>query len=281
MKPETVAQLLTINEGRKAMKTGKELLRSAETEEEKAAAQAYKRVTYGTIILVLAMVLVLMIVTPMCIIPLELEEGLSRIGTLQDDGQVRYTDNVHVYISLEELEAQDYGLQPGDKVKIYFDPVTEEPTSGYPYAVFEEHMNIRLGVLLGSVVVIIVVLLVYAIVICRYTSFGSAWYRYQRKQQEKEEEDIPLRAKIVIYAISVVIALVICWPSIQGIVENITKGNELRDMVQSAQEAGDKASEMADGIETVGQDSDVQDAVSDAGDAAGNIGDILDELNQS
>lgn len=278
MKPETVAQLMNIRQGQKAIKTGQELCRSAQTPEEIEAARAYKRVVTGTIVLVLALVVVLGILTPICMSHLELEEGISRIGVVQEDYSVRYIDNVAVYISLEELEAQDYGLRPGDKVKIYFSLGTEEPTSGYPYDIFEAHQSTSIGILLGSVALMIVVLLVYAIVICRYTPFGSAWYRYCRKQQEKEE-DIPLRAKIVIYAVSAAITLVICWPSIQSIVENVTKGNELRDSIQSAQEAADEASDMAEDLETVGQNSDVQDAVSDAGEAAGNIGSILDDLN--
>lgn len=278
MKPETIAQLLSILRGQKAIKYGQELCRSAQTPEEVAAARAYKRVMTGSIVLVLVLVVILGILTPICLTSLEMEKGISRIGVVQEDYSVRYINNVYVYISLEELEAENYGLQPGDKVKIYFSLGTEEPTSGYPYDVFEAHQNTRIGILLGTMVLMIVVLLVYGIVICRYTSFGSAWYRYCRKQQEKEE-DIPLRAKIVIYAVSTVIALVICWPSIKSIVANITKGDELRSSIQAAQEAAGTASDMVENLETVGQNSDVEDAVSDAGEAAGNIGSILDDLN--
>lgn len=200
MKPENVAQVLTINEGRKAMKKGKKLLSSAETPEEKAAARAYKRVSIGTVVLVLALVVGLAILMPICMTSLQMEDGPSRMGTVQSDGQIRYTDGVHIFLPQEELEVQDYGLQPGDDVMVYFDPVTEEPTSAYPYALFEEHMNDRISIMLGYMVLMVVILLVYAIVICRYTPFGSAWYLYCRQQRKAEAEDIPLRAKIVIYA---------------------------------------------------------------------------------
>lgn len=282
MKPEKAAQILTINEGRKAAKRGRELLASAQTPEEQAAARAYKRVTVGTIVIVLAFVLGLMILTPFCLTSLNLEEGPSRVGTVQSDGQIRYTDNVHVFLSQEELEAQDYGLQPGDKVVIYFDPVTDEPTSAYPYALYEHHTNTRLGILLGYVVLMVVAILVYAIVICRYTSFGSAWYLYCKKQRQAEAEEIPLRAKIVIYAIATVIALVVCWPQLESIIENVREDRRigaLSQQIQDAQAAAEQAEDLAENLATVGQNDEIQEAVSDAGSAAENIRDILDAIN--
>lgn len=282
MKPENVAQVLTINEGRKAMKKGKKLLSSAETPEEKAAARAYKRVSIGTVVLVLALVVGLAILMPICMTSLQMEDGPSRMGTVQSDGQIRYTDGVHIFLPQEELEVQDYGLQPGDDVMVYFDPVTEEPTSAYPYALFEEHMNDRISIMLGYMVLMVVILLVYAIVICRYTPFGSAWYLYCRQQRKAEAEDIPLRAKIVIYAIATVIALAVCWPQIMGIVENIQESQRIGAMaeqIRDAQAAADQAAGMAENLATVGQNGEVQEAVSNAESAAGNIKDILDSIN--
>ena len=254
MKPENVAQVLTINEGRKAMKKGKKLLSSAETPEEKAAARAYKRVSIGTVVLVLALVVGLAILMPICMTSLQMEDGPSRMGTVQSDGQIRYTDGVHIFLPQEELEVQDYGLQPGDDVMVYFDPVTEEPTSAYPYALFEEHMNDRISIMLGYMVLMVVILLLYILVVCPLTPFGSAWFDYRKKQKKPEAEQIPLRAKIVIYAISAVIAIVICWPQISNLAEEIGQMRRIgavQQLIQDGQDAAASAENMAQALETV------------------------------
>lgn len=259
-----------------------DLIKSAKTPEEKAAARAFKRILAGTLTLILALVLGLMVLMPMCLTQLELEDGPSRTGTVQADGQIRYTDNVHIFLSQEELEAETYGLQPGDKVVIYFDAATGEPTSGYPSAVFDQHQNTRLGILMGFVVVMAVLLLMYALVICRCTPFGSAWYQYQRKQREKDDSDIPLRAKLVIYAVSAVIAIAVCWPQIRNLADQFQKMQRIeavQELIQSGQAAADQAEAMADALETVGQSGGAENAVSDAEDAAEAIREILDSLN--
>ncbi|MBP3673413.1 MAG: hypothetical protein J6J18_06245 [Oscillospiraceae bacterium] len=283
MKPETVAQLLTINSGRKALKTGADLMKSAQTPEELAAARAYKRIMVGTVVLVLMLVLGLAILTPLCLTSLELEKGDHRIGTVQEDGQVRYTKNVHVFLSQEELGVQDYGLQPGDKVVVYFDTVTEEVTAGYPYALFERHTNIRLGIMVGYMVLMVVILVVYAAVICPFTPFGSAWYVYRRKQKKPEAEQIPLRARIVIYAISAVIAIAVCWPQIEdlvGEIQQMRKIGAVQELIRSGQEAAENAANMAEALETIGQDAQTSEALEDAQRAASLIGEILDSMNE-
>lgn len=273
------AEIATIVGNAGTIVAGVKLMRNAETPEEKTAARALRRVMIGSIVLTLVLVLALSVAMVFCMTPLELENGRSCVGIVQMDGQVRYTDNVHRFLSQAELEMEDYGLQPGDKVTIYFDPVTDEPTSGYPYAIFEQHTNTRIGIMLGAMALMVVIILVYAIVICRYTSFGSAWYLYMKKLRKKTDKEIPLRAKIVIYAVAFAIAIAVCWPSIQSITENITKGKELREMIQSGQAAADSAVGVLDALETVGQNSGAEDAISDAENAASAIGDILDSLN--
>lgn len=281
MKPETVAQLLTIHNGQKAVKAGAELMRSAQTPEEVAAARAYKRIMVGTVVLILVLVVGLAILMPLCLTSLELEKGDSRIGTVQADGQVRYTKNVHVFVSQEELELEHYGLQPGDRVVIYFDSVTEEITSGYPYALFERHTNIRLGLMVGYMVLMVVILLLYILVVCPLTPFGSAWFDYRKKQKKPEAEQIPLRAKIVIYAISAVIAIVICWPQISNLAEEIGQMRRIgavQQLIQDGQDAAASAENMAQALETVGQNDETGDALEEAENAAKLIGEILDSM---
>lgn len=255
-------------------------LASAETPEEKAAAQAYKRVTAGTVVLAIMLVLGLAVLTPLCMIPLE--EGTARTGTVQADGQVRYTDNVHRYVTLEQLGLHACGLQAGDRVRIYFDTVTGEITAAYTEAYAEQYTNTRLSFLLGYMVFMAAALLIYAIVICRYTRFGSAWYLYVKRQRKKDAGDIPLGARIVIYAVSAVIAVLLCWPSLQNILENVRQMQRIgamQEQIRSAQQAAEDASNMAQALETVGQGGEASEAIEEAGSAADHIWEILDALN--
>lgn len=268
--------IISFHAGERSLKTEKDL-----TLEKEAALRACKRVMTGTVVLVLILILGLAIMTPMCLRALELEDGPSRTGTVQEDGQVRYIKNTQILVSLEELEAQNYGLQPGDKVVVYFDPVTDEVTSGYPYVLFEHHTNMRLGIMLGFVVLMVVVVLVYALVICRCTPFGSAWYVYRSKRKAQETQEIPLRARIVIWAVSTAIAIALCWPQIQNIWDNVQQMQRIKgvqELIQSGQAAADAAADMAGALETVGQSIDTGDALENAENAVDLIGEILKDF---
>lgn len=274
MKIQTVARLLTIARGAKANKNGKQLCASAQTPEEKAAAAAYRRVSIGNVVLVLALVAGLVITA---IWALTTMEPTGRIGTVQDDGQIRYIQNTPQLISQEELDLRQWNLQPGDEVYIYTDSVTDEVTGGTPCAVVEYRNNIRLGVLLGFAVFMAVALLVYALVICRFTAFGSAWYRYCLKQEKEETEDIPPRVNLVINIAALAIALLLCWPQIVGIVENIRELENVGAMSDAIHSSREEAQSMIDGLDNI----EITDpgALEDVNDAAEKIGEILDELN--
>lgn len=272
MRIETVAQLLTIARGAGYIKKGKLLCKTARTPEEKAAAAAFKRVLTGTIVLVAVLIMGLAIVMSWSILNLE---STGRIGTVQSDGQIRYIHNTPQYISQEELNLQQWNLQPGDEVYIYTDSVTDEVTGGMPCAVVEYRNNTRFGIMLGYIILMIVVLPVFALVICRLTVFGSAWYQYCLKQEKEDAEEIPPRVKLIINVIALGIAVLMCWSEITDLVHNIQKLQDVGAMAEAVQTAREEAQGYIDALE----DLDVTVDVEDAADAADKIGDILDDLN--
>lgn len=279
MKPEHIAQAFTIHEGRKAAKTGRKLLDSAQTPEEQEVARAFKRVSIGTIALVLILVVGLLVLTPWSIAGLHMEEGISRLGTVQANGQeARYIKNEPVVCSLEALGLQNCGLQPGDKVILYFDTVTDEFIAAYPQVMVEQRGDFRLGILFAAMILMVVVILFYAIVICRYTPFGSAWYLYCKRKRHTEAEELPRRTRIAINAAATVIALAICWPGLVSIVENYRQLQQIGERARQIQELGAAVDHATDVLETLGQEVDASGAISDAADAASNIKEILDGI---
>ena len=93
MKSEIVAQLMNIHQGKKVIKSGRELCRSARTPEEIKAAGAYKRVMTGTIVLVLALVVGMF---PLGVRGVSLEvAGKSALLMDAATGTVLYEKNAH------------------------------------------------------------------------------------------------------------------------------------------------------------------------------------------
>lgn len=266
-------------EGIRAMNIGKKLSKSAATPEEIAAAKAYKRVTWGTVILVLFFVVAVLISTFWALSAEDSLGSVRRTGTVQQDGIVRYIHNDAHYLTLEEIGLKDAGLQPGDKVTLGFDH-KDNLISAVPTAIRQAEQDLRFGILVGVMILMVVVLLVYALVICRYTAFGSAWYRYLRKLKQKEEQELPLKTRIVIYAISTVIALIICAPQISDIVGNIQKMQRIEQfgkMIDSAEDAAQKAQDITDKLDDITVDPDV---LKDAADASQTIRDILENMKE-
>lgn len=275
-----VKSMVYINpDGIRAMREGHKLTKTAQTPEELAAAKAYRRVMWGTVILVLFFVAVLFVTIFWAFSAHDGTGSTHRTGTVQEDGTVRYIQNDYHYLTLEELGLADAGLQTKDKVTLGFDH-KDKLVYAAPAAVYQAEQDLRFGVVIGIMILMIVTLLFYAIVICRFTSFGSAWYRYIRMLKQKEEQELPLKVKIVIYAISTVIALIICAPQIADIVENIQhmqRIEQFSSFLDSARDAADKASDISENLENITVNPD---ALQDVKDATDKINDILDKMNQ-
>lgn len=266
-------------EGIRAMNVGRKLSKNASTPEEIAVAKAYKRVTWGTVILVLFFAAVLFATVFWALSAHDGTGNIHRTGTVQEDGTVRYVHNEYRYLTLDELGLADAGLQPKDKVTLGFDH-RDELIYAAPASVYQAEQDLRLSVMLSVMILMVVVLLVYALVICRYTSFGSAWYGYMRQLKKKEDKDLPLKTKIVIYAIATVIALVICAPQIAEIVGNIRHMQQIEqfgNLINSVEDAAQKSEDVSDKLDDI---TVSPDALQDAADASQTIRDILENMKE-
>ena len=266
-------------EGIRAMNLGRKLAKTASTPEEIAAGKAYKRVLWGTVILVLLFVAALTASMFWACSQEDSFGSIHRTGTVQKDGTVRYVQNDAHYLTLEELGLREAGLQPGDKVSLGFNN-QDELISAMPKATRQAEQDLRWGVVIGVMILMIVALLIYALVICRYTPFGNAWYQYLRKQKQKEK-DIPLKVKIVIYAVAAVIAFIICAPQISNIVWNIQQMQRIeenRKFFQSVQDAADRAQDLSDKLGQMENVAIPQDSIDDVKDATDTIKEILQDL---
>ena len=278
MKFSSLTHLMSAGVGIKYVYLGHKLCKTAETPEEKAAAAAFRRTQIGTYVLVSILFPIMAVFVVWAV--MGLESSPKRIGTVQADGQIRYIHNTPRFISQEALGVEQWELEPGEKVYVYADSVTDEVTYGLPVRVVEERDNLRFGILFGWMGFTIVALLFYALVICRLTSFGRAWAEYCAALTQQEQEPFTPRQNLVINVVAAVLAVVILSPQIMGIIGNIQhmkEINERSELIASAGEAAEKASEMIEELDNMDITVDVQDAE----DAANEIRDIVDHLNQS
>ena len=204
------------------------------------------------------------------------------MGTVEN-GFIRYTLNSeYYYISLEDLELQDENLAEGEHVSVLFykdDMCTGVRTNA------EE--NLAASLMLATLILWCVILVAYVLVV-RKSSWLKPWYDYldYLKQQESPEKQLPIGARIVIYAIATVIALAICWPQIVSIVNNFQKMERIQqrqNVLQEGAVAGENAErlkEKLDKITNSPDDVETNEGVDKAGEAAGSIYSILNELNE-
>lgn len=278
MKLSTHIFSLTTSKGWKYISLGHELCETAETPEEKAAAAAFRRTRTGTYVLVSILLLIMVILEVWAL--MGLESSPKRIGTVQADGQIRYIHNTPCFISQEALGVEQWDLEPGEKVYVYADSVTDEVTYGLPVKVVEERDNLRFGLFIGWMGFTIVALLFYALVICRLTSFGRAWAEYCAALEHREQEPLTPRQKRILNLVAVILAVVIALPQLKGVVGNIQRLkriNERAELIASAGEAAEKMSEVIEELD----DMDITVDIQEAEDAAGEIWDIVEDLNQS
>lgn len=100
----------------------------------------------------------------------------------------------------------------------------------------------------------------------------------QNKDKQTETKKKDRKLNIICYSIAFVIAIILLWPQIMDIVENIQDLANVGVLGSQIDQAGSEADAWIDKLETVGGNGAADDAINDAGNAAENIGDILDGL---
>lgn len=258
---------------------GRELCRNASSEEEIRAANAYRRVFAGTIVLAVgfavALIAVMLLNMPF------LDSGTTRYGTVQSDGSIRYVQNDIKYASAEELGLSDFAPESGDRVVIFFDG-SDNIKSAYPKEYYDEYTKSRLMLILMTALLGITVLIVYALVICRVTPFGRDWYLYCRKIRELGEPKLSKKQNVAIYAVSLVVSLIVCAPQIANLVGEIQRMQEIEAFgrtISDAREAAGRAQEMTDKLDGLNSRLSSDSALEDAKNAADNVREIADSLN--
>ena len=261
-----------------AIRRGIQLEATAQTEDEIAASKAFRRVFYGTIAIVTAYVIGLLAVF-FCNMPF-LGSGDKRYGTVQEDGSVRYIQNVEKYASQESLGLSGYHLSEGDRIIIFFDK-NDAITKAYPKEYYDSYTETRLFTILGFALLGLTLILIYALIICRLTPFGSAWYRYLKKITTGHEDDTPPKTKALIYVVSLLTALIICLPQIAGILHNakrMAEINEFGQTIKNAQQAADNAENIINNLEGLDDKLDINSGLDAALSASDKIHDIMSGL---
>ncbi|MBQ8515701.1 MAG: hypothetical protein IJ496_09925 [Ruminococcus sp.] len=268
---------------------GRRLAAEAVTEKEKAAARAYKRILTGTIILVTLMCVALISCTVLLF--LNLEDGIRRYGTVQEDGvTVQYVQGTIQTAALETLGLESYEMASGDRVVLFFDSVEDTLLAAYPKEIYDQKMEIPVCILGFSMLFFITLLLFYALYICRYTDYGRDWYLYLRSLYGSEQKpEYTRRQKVILYAVTILFAALLLWPQLMNLCENAknlykvhTFGQLLSDGKVNAAQASEMQSaldEMQSEIES--ENGAVQDALQEADDASEKIQDILDQMGES
>ncbi|MBQ4165673.1 MAG: hypothetical protein IJD85_05055 [Oscillospiraceae bacterium] len=261
------------------MKKGMKLGFEAHTAEEIAAAKAFKRVFTGVIIITVLYVVGLVAMF-LCNIPF-LDSGTRRNGTVQQNGSVKYVQNTEKFVSQESLGLSEVELSEGDKIIIFFDK-DDNINSAYPKAYYDSYTETRVFAILGYALIGITVILIYALIICRLTPFGSAWCEYLRKNSENTQE-LPLRRRVIINIVSVAVAVLICMPQLIGIIENARRMEEINEFgktIKQAQQAADYAERVTENLEGLDEKLDSNSGLDNANEASDRIHDIMAGLKK-
>lgn len=261
------------------MKAGFELESYAQTEEQLAAAKAFRRVFVGTVaitvIFVLGMIAMFVFFNPFP------DSGTKRYGTVEAN-RVNYIQNTERSVSVSSLGLEEYGLSDGDRVVIFFD-AKDNIRSAYPKEYLDGYTETRLYAILGYTLLGITLLLVYALIICRLTPFGSAWYLYLAKQKNDSAEVVKPKRRAAITIISVIIALLICLPQIIGIINNIQRMieiNEFGRLIKDTQQAADYADKITENLEGLDGKLESNSGLDNANAASDRIHDIMAEIEK-
>ncbi len=249
---------------------------------EQKAATAFKRITIGALVLnVLCMIAFIIIISTVLF---SMGSDVKRYGTVEGS-QVRYVQNTMQYKTLAELHLDEYSLQDGDRVIIYFDTVTDEITEAYPQTYIENLQNTQAGIIVGSMVLWIFLLIAY-ILFCRFTSYGNAWTQYNKiihNQSTKTASPVPLGKQILLYVICFAIAIILCWPQVISLLNHWGRLSEIQEQsnrFHNGIEAGNAASEMIDDLEQIQEEIKNSDTDSDTNPGIEGVNDAMDRINE-
>lgn len=205
-----------------------------------------------------------------------------RIGTVLDDGTARYVQEEYQYISLADLGLDPNTFAPGMEVELCFHTATDELIQACPNSMTDNTQNSMLTISLVLIFGIGIAIPIGYILFCMFTPFGSAYYQYRKALREAENEQIPLRVRLIIGAIALALTLFLFSPWISEIIYNIQRDQRIHDradLIQDAEDAADQISDAMDKVNDAVNTLPTNDGVADASDAAGNIWDILSDLN--
>lgn len=262
------------------MKKGMQLSSEAHTAEEIAAAKAFKRVFVGIVIIAVLYVVGLVAVF-LCNVPF-LDSGTRRNGTVQRNGSVKYVQNTEKFVSQESLGLSEFELSEGDRIVIFFDK-DDTISSAYPKDYYDSYTETRIIAILGYALLGITVILIYALIVCRLTPFGSAWYEYLKKLSSENTQELPLRRRVIINIVSVAVAVLICMPQLIGIIENARRMEEINEFgktIKQAQQAADYADRVTENLEGLDEKLDSNIGLDNAQNASDRIHDIMAGLKK-
>lgn len=261
------------------MKAGFELEACAQTEEQFSAAKAFRRVFVGTlaitVIFVLGMIAMFVFFNPF------LDSGTKRYGTVEAD-RVNYIHNTETSVSVSSLGLEEYGLSDGDRVVIFFD-AQDNIRSAYPKEYFDGYTETRLYAILGYAMAGVTLILVYALIICRLTPFGSAWYQYLAKLRSDSAEAVAPKRRAAITIICVIVALLICLPQLIGIINNIQRMAEINEfgrLIKDTKQVADYADKVTENLEGLDEKLESNSGLDKANSASDRIHDIMAELEK-
>ena len=177
----TAASMAQIARGLPVIKFGFALLgKENKTEEEARAAKSFKRFFISTIIVVLVTLTAMgaSAVASFGSDDADLLYETKRYGTVEGDS-VWYIKNIKQYLSLEEFGLDEYNLQDGDRVVLFFNSPEDELIDAMPKSVYEDNENKVLSVLPIAMAIAVVVIVVFALVGRKI--IGKDFYEFHKR----------------------------------------------------------------------------------------------------
>ncbi len=150
------------------------------TEVEALAAKAFLKTFWGTIGLVMLLIVVLFLLTGYVMAGTssgyEGEYEESRYGRVEN-GQIRYVKNELYYIAPEEIGLLSEDLPEGTRITLYFDK-NDQVIAGINADEVNREMESRVVLLFIAIGIAIILLIAFAVVAKK--TFGKPWYCWLR-----------------------------------------------------------------------------------------------------
>lgn len=178
------ANVITIINGFFVTRQGFQLLKKENpTEEERKAAIAFKKSFIGSIIVTVIIVIVLICNIVFAAGKSDHVNMYKSYGTVVGN-QVKYVQNTVQYKSLSSLGLQNYELQNGDRVIIFFDNTTDVLQDAIPEEIYDAETAQTIIVALVVFVLCIIAAIAY-VFIARFT-FAKDWTLYVKKLAQEQ-----------------------------------------------------------------------------------------------